>query len=385
MKRKLTDLNKEEFKQFHENKVHGTALRPFAKYRTVICEKMPSMPAHWHEEMEIIKVQEGTGSICIDDKWFSVHKGDIVFVNPRKIHSIGRYKNEDMVIDSIIFNLRILESTNADACSIKYLAPIINGANLVTRVIRTKHADYHVFDQNMTTIMQAYNDAIPGWEMAVKANLFWLFYHLYRLDLVYRAERIDESRESESVQPAIDYIRENYAEEISIKTLSSLCGFSDTYFMKLFKKATGVTCVDYINGVRLSQAANHLLVTSSSIIDVALGVGYNNVSYFNRQFKAVYNVTPKEYRRIGREQSRTLANTAPETTAETAVAPAAEKYKKQKPGHPVAAPAVAEAAVVALIDRSHRHGHHSAVIGKRHCNFSFVKIFQNPAGILIVG
>ena len=87
--------------------------------------------------------------------------------------------------------------------------------------------------------------------------------------------------------------------------------------MKLFKKATGVTCVDYINGVRLSQAANHLLVTSSSIIDVALGVGYNNVSYFNRQFKAVYNVTPKEYRRIGREQSRTLANTAPETTAET--------------------------------------------------------------------
>ena len=253
MKRKLSDLNKEEFKQFHENKVHGTALRPFAKYRTVICEKMPSMSAHWHEEMEIIKVQEGTGSICIDDKWFSVHKGDIVFVNPRKIHSIARYKNEDMVLDSIIFNLRILESTNADACSIKYLAPIINGTNLVTRVIRTKFADYHVFDQNMTTIMQAYNDAIPGWEMAVKANLFWLFYHLYRLDLVHRAERIDENRESESVQPAIDYIRENYAEEISIKTLASLCGFSETYFMKRFKKAPGMSCVDYINGVRLNE------------------------------------------------------------------------------------------------------------------------------------
>ena len=178
MKRKLSELNKEKFNEFHENKVHGTALRPFAKYRTVICEKMPSIPAHWHEEMEIIKVQEGTGSVCIDDKWFSVHKGDIVFVNPRKIHAIARYKNEDMVIDSIIFNLRILESTNADACSIKYLAPVINGTNLVTRVIRTKFADYHVFDQNMTKIMQAYNDAIPGWEMAVKAILFWLFYHL---------------------------------------------------------------------------------------------------------------------------------------------------------------------------------------------------------------
>lgn len=60
---------------------------------------------------------------------------------------------------------------------------------------------------------------------------------------------------------------------------------------------------------------------------------------------------------------------AAETTAETAVTPAAKKYKKQKPGHPVAAPAIAEAAVIALIDRSHRHGHHSAVIGKRHSMF----------------
>ena len=264
---------------------------------------------------EWLKEEGGVFTVGLTD--FAQHSlGDIVFVNPRKIHSIARYKSEDMVIDSIIFNLRILESTNADACSIKYLAPIINGTNLVTRVIRTKSADYHVFDQNMTTIMQAYNDAIPGWEMAVKANLFWLFYHLYRLDLVHRAERIDESRESESVQPAIDYIRENYAEEISIKTLSSLCGFSETYFMKLFKKATGMTCVDYINGVRLSQAANHLLVTSSSIIDVALGVGYNNVSYFNRQFKSVYNVTPKEYRRIGREQSKAFANPAPDVSAD---------------------------------------------------------------------
>ena len=45
-------------------------------------------------------------------------------------------------------------------------------------------------------------------------------------------------------------------------------------------------------------------------------MGYNNVSYFNRQFKAVYNVTPKEYRRIGREQSKAFANPAPDVSAD---------------------------------------------------------------------
>lgn len=316
MKRKLSELNKEAFDHFHEDKVHGTALRPFAKYTTVISDKMPQIPAHWHEEMEIVKVQSGTGSVCIDDKWFSVHEGDILFVNPRILHSFAQYKRETMVTDTILFNPRILESTDADACTIKYLAPIINGQYLVTRIVRTQHRDYHVFDQNMTTIFQAYNDGIPGWEMAVKANLFWVFYHLYRLRLVHKSQKIDEDRESESVKPALDYIKENYAEDMSVSKLAMMCGYSDTYFMKLFKKTTGITCVDYLNGIRLGQAANHLLATASSIIDIAFAVGYNNVSYFNRQFKAVYNMTPKEYRKQGRQQVAEIKRTAVKAPAQ---------------------------------------------------------------------
>ncbi|MBQ7227134.1 MAG: helix-turn-helix transcriptional regulator [Clostridia bacterium] len=306
MKRKLSELGKEEFNSFHENKVHGNALRPFAKYTMVIGDKLPAYAPHWHEEMEIIRVQKGSGSICIDDKWLSVHEGDILFVNPKVIHSFARFKKEEMTVESILFNLHSLESTDADSCTVKYLAPIINGAYIVTNIVRTKSPEYHVFDENMTTIMQSYNDGTPGWEMAVKANLFWILYHLYRLGLVNRTQKINEEKERDSLSPAINYIRENYAEEIFIHKLATLCGYSDTYFMKLFKKTTGITCIDYINGLRLSQAANHLISSSSSIIDIALAVGFNNVSYFNRQFKSVYGMTPKEYRRQGREATGEL-------------------------------------------------------------------------------
>lgn len=296
-------INNIKFDKFHEDKIHGTSLRPFAKYRNVIGDNLPTFPAHWHDEFEIIKVQSGGGTFIIDSRQIQAHEGDIIFVNPRSIHEIVRHKDCEMIIDSILFDLHILESTVADACTIKYLAPMINGIHFAPDIVRTKFSDYHVFDENMTTIFQAYNDSIPGWEMAVKANLFWVIYHLYRCNLMTKLKRFSEEAESESVKPALDVIKNAYAEELQIPQLAEKCGFSETYFMKLFKKATGMTCVDYINRVRLAQAAGHLLSSSSSIIDIALGVGYNNVSYFNRQFKAVYGVTPKEYRHTAREQN----------------------------------------------------------------------------------
>lgn len=74
------------------------------------------------------------------------------------------------------------------------------------------------------------------------------------------------------------------------------------------------------------------------------------------------------------------------TTPAAAIAAPAEHAKDQKqddPGGPIAAPA-AEAAVAALIGRSHGHGHHSAVRRKTHCVISFEVLFQIPAGNLIL-
>ena len=59
----------------------------------------------------------------------------------------------------------------------------------------------------------------------------------------------------------------------------------------------GMTCVDYINEYRLKIATNLLETTDMSIMEIAVKVGVNNISYFNKIFKKKFNLTPKEYRK----------------------------------------------------------------------------------------
>ena len=57
-----------------------------------------------------------------------------------------------------------------------------------------------------------------------------------------------------------------------------------------------------MNNVRLSQAAHMLLSTGEDITEIAFGAGFNNVSYFDRQFKKIYGFSPKDYRNATRTE-----------------------------------------------------------------------------------
>jgi AraC-like DNA-binding protein len=81
--------------------------------------------------------------------------------------------------------------------------------------------------------------------------------------------------------------------------------------MRFFKRCTGVSCGDYIKSYRLEQAARRFSAGEQSILDVALSVGFHNLSYFYRAFRAKYGMTPKEFIRRCCEKSAASEETAP--------------------------------------------------------------------------
>ena len=79
------------------------------------------------------------------------------------------------------------------------------------------------------------------------------------------------------------------------KGLAGICFFSEYYFMRFFKKYMGMSCVQYIKNVRLERAADQFENGETNTLEVALACGFSNLSYFHREFKKKYGMTPKRF------------------------------------------------------------------------------------------
>jgi len=91
-------------------------------------------------------------------------------------------------------------------------------------------------------------------------------------------------------------IEERYAERLSLDDLAAHFGLNPAYLSRAFRKESGSTIVEYVNKVRIRKSCLLLKKTESSILDIALCVGYSNLSHFNRFFRRSLGMSPREYR-----------------------------------------------------------------------------------------
>lgn len=103
---------------------------------------------------------------------------------------------------------------------------------------------------------------------------------------------------------AIDYISENFTNNISIDELSSLCNVSKYHFIRIFKQVTGYTPNSYINRVRTNYA-KQLLLNGANVTEAATASGFSDIHYFSNCFKKYNGCRPSE---IIQSKVKTLLN-----------------------------------------------------------------------------
>lgn len=103
------------------------------------------------------------------------------------------------------------------------------------------------------------------------------------------------SQYSPVVGKCIDYIKINFYNKISLKTISNEIGISPSHLSRMFKKETNFTITEFINKVKIEEAKFLIKQNELSITDIALKVGFENHNYFCSVFKKLTSYTPKEY------------------------------------------------------------------------------------------
>jgi AraC-like DNA-binding protein len=101
----------------------------------------------------------------------------------------------------------------------------------------------------------------------------------------------------ERVLRILDYVAANIANNFTLSELAELAFLSPDHLIRLFKKEMSCTPIQYINTKKIETAQLQLLITDSSVKEVAYNLNFESVSYFTKLFRSFTGVTPQEYRK----------------------------------------------------------------------------------------
>ena len=99
------------------------------------------------------------------------------------------------------------------------------------------------------------------------------------------------------IKEAINYIEQNFQNNISIEDIATVCGINRSYLGKIFRNSIGRSPQEFLMNYRMVKATELLKLTSLSIADISSAVGYENQLHFSRAFKNIYGISPREWRK----------------------------------------------------------------------------------------
>jgi AraC-like DNA-binding protein len=104
----------------------------------------------------------------------------------------------------------------------------------------------------------------------------------------------------ESIQRAMDYLHQHYANLNSVDEIAGAVGLTKFHFIRLFAKTTGLTPVQYLTKIRIQKSVELLRRTGLTVEEIAHQVGYANGNYFTKVFRPLVGISPGEFR-LGRD------------------------------------------------------------------------------------
>ena len=242
--------------------------------------------ANWHENIEILVCIEGRGTLLCDSENHPFSVGDVLVINSNQVHCASSE-------EGVTYHCFIIDN---DYCE-------KNGIDMRKLRFRTKITDEGLF-KSFIDLAELINKTRYEKRVYSKAEICSLILSaLVMLCREFTEASHGDYVANDRVKLAIDYINSNYSSAITLDELASTIGISKFHLSREFKRLTGQTVFEYLISFRC-KIAKRLIKSGSSVSESALAVGFDNMSYFSRQFKRFYGVLPSQYMKKVKELNK---------------------------------------------------------------------------------
>ena len=270
----------------------GTPDLPFARYSFhYVTPRHVTANTHWHPEQEILYVISGSIEVMIGKQPFLISEKQICFVAPNVLHSVVT-SAPNTVYHAFVFSYDLLTLPDMHFFQTTITEPMRKGELIFPAVLDINDSHYPIAAQALDRICE-YNMNDPGYKLVVFQALVTLYTMLQ--DTLIPSQGTESSADNLAVKTCLDYMREHYAQRITLEQLARLVHLHPNYLCSLFKTYTGQTAFQLLIHIRLENAAALLERGRLSVSQVAILCGFESVSFFSRKFKQIMGCTPKDY------------------------------------------------------------------------------------------
>lgn len=254
---------------------------------------------HFHHYFEVIYMQEGNIFANVEGKEYYMSEGDILFIFNDQIHSFYASSSNDAIVVGIKFNLSRLEITSSTTPKLYDLLLIAKEKNANVR-FNIQNNKESMWPSLFAICKEELSAKQIGFDIVVHAHLCLFVTELIRK---WSEEGVDfttpsgyKHKDDINIRNILEYIDEHLDENLKVEELAKRCNMSYSNFAKCFKEMYGRSCKEHLELLRVEKSDQLLISTDMSLSDIAVELGYSDLSHFIRIYKKYKGTTPGKKR-----------------------------------------------------------------------------------------
>ena len=254
---------------------------------------------HCHKYLELAYLRRGSMEHCINGQKVILHAGDYFIVDHGVSHSYTRISEERILVQNLIFIPSFLDRSLTGTSSFRGIMT----SYLLRFCYQSLQSDptgvtFHDDDGTIRTLLDSIADEYESTRYGYLEFIRCALVEILILTMRKVGSQGQPRAKSSVVTQMVNYIDNNYQQQVRLNVLAKELGYSAPYLSQKFSQEIGVSFMDYLHQVRIQKSCQLLETTDMKISQIAAEVGYDGVKYFNQIFRKKLSVTPREFRAI---------------------------------------------------------------------------------------